>query len=136
MRKVILHITVLAALGAAATAAAAPPSVQVLIRHQMRGCHTWAIGTGAYKATQHLVTAPGTTLQFTDNDVMPHRLVQVSGPKVALRTPGMNTPGAHASLRLTSKGTYVFKTKAGDDWMSGMETVGPDNVLKLVVVVK
>jgi plastocyanin len=82
------------------------------------------------------VAAPGTTLQFTDNDVMPHQLVQVSGPKVALRTPSMNKPGAHASLRLGSKGTYVFKTKAGDDWMSGMKTVGPDNVLKLVVVVR
>ena len=33
-------------------------------------------------------------------------------------------------------GTYALKTKAGEDYMAGVKTVGEDNVLKLKVIVK
>src|SRR3954453_15687414 len=65
---------VLAALAAALTAAsalAAPPSYQVQIRHQLKGCHTWSISGGAFKGKQALTAVPGTQLTFIDNDVMP-----------------------------------------------------------------
>jgi hypothetical protein len=42
---------------------------------------------------------------------------------------------AQAKVFFAKKGTYRFKTKAGEDYMSGMKTVGPDNVLRLTVVV-
>ena len=125
-----------AAATTAASAVAAPPSVQVVIRHQMRGCHAWALNGGAYRPTQRLRTSPGTILTFTDDDVMPHRLVQLSGPRVTIRAANMHTPGATASLQVFAKGTYVFRTRAGEDYMPGMKTIGEDNVLRLVVTVR
>ena len=130
---------VLAAVTAALTAAsaqAAPPQYQVLIRHQVHGCHAWSIAGGPFKATQFLRTAPGTQLTFIDNDVMPHTLFQLSGPKATLTTPNMHKPGADSTVQLFAKGRYVFGTKAGEDYMDGMKTVGPDNNLRIVVVVR
>ena len=120
----------------AASAGAAPPSVQVLIRHQVKGCHAWSVGNNAFAATQRLSVAPGTMFTFTDNDVMPHQLVQLSGPKLTLHGVNMHMMSARASIQLFAKGRYVFKTKAGEDYMNGVKTIGEDNVLKLIVTVK
>ena len=78
----------------------------------------------------------GTMLTFTNNDVMPHTLVQRSGPVVKMRTPRMAKMAARTTIFLGMPGKYVFSTKAGEDYMSGIKTIGPDNVLKLVVIVK
>ena len=137
MRRYIVLLAIGAATVLAGSAAAAPPSVQILIHHQVKGCHSWAIGTGGvYKATQHLTAVPGTKVTVTDSDLMPHLLYQVSGPRVTLHTPNMTKANAQASFKLLATGTYVFKTKAGEDWVKGVVTKGEDNVLKLVVVVK
>jgi hypothetical protein len=50
----------------------------------------------------------------------------------------MHTVGARATLQLFAKGRYVFGTKAGEDYknMKVGETIGEDNVLKLIVTVK
>jgi hypothetical protein len=47
----------------------------------------------------------------------------------------MKHMGATAYVGFPTKGTYVFTTKAGEDYMSGVKTIGEDNVLKLVVTV-
>ncbi len=138
----MLRMLVLLATGAAtltvlaASATAAPPSVQVLIRHQLHGCHAWSVDGDAFRPTQRLRTSPGAILAFTDDDVMPHRLVQLAGPKVTLRTADMSTMGATASVQLFEKGRYVFTTKPGEDYMNGVDTIGADNVLRLVVLVR
>jgi hypothetical protein len=142
-----------AAFGAAVAttaSAATPPSHAVVIRHQVRGCHTWSVDGGAYRATQSLVVRRGSWLTITNNDVMPHQLVKTSGPAVlftAVKTPmGMGIMGtfapsmlAHmgATVKVTFRhpGVYRFKTRAGEDYMKGMETIGEDNVLQLVVTV-
>src|SRR3954453_11516657 len=138
MRRMLALLAIGAAtVSALATSAgAAPPSVQVLIRHQVRGCHSWSVNSNAYTATQRLTVAPGTKFTFTDNDVMPHQLVQLSGPTLRLHGAKMHTMGAQASLQLLTKGHYVFGTKVGEDYMKGVKTTGEDNVLKLVVTVK
>lgn len=136
MRRFIVLLTIGAATVLAGSAAAATPSVQISIHHQVKGCHAWAIGNGPFRATQHLAAARGTTVTVTDSDLMPHLLFQVSGPKVSLHTPNMSKPDAQASFKLLTRGTYVFKTKAGEDWVKGVKTVGEDNVLKLIVVVR
>jgi hypothetical protein len=128
-------IVLLAVAGAFASTASASPSTSIMIRHQVKGCHAWSIANGPYAASLQLTARPTTTLTFTDNDVMPHQLVQLSGPKATLVTPNMRKPGAHASVQLLGKGRYVFRTKAGEDYMPGMKTVGEDNVLRLVVIV-
>lgn len=138
MRRLLALLAISAATvsALAASAGAAPPSVQVVIRHQMRGCHTWSVDNNAYAAVQRLTVAPGTMFTFTDNDVMPHRLFLLSGPKVVLHGANMHTMGAHASTQLVAKGRYVFRTRAGEDYMQGMTTIGEDNVLRLIVTVK
>ena len=119
-------------------AVAAPKSATLTIRHQMKGCHSWAFTGGAWQGTQSITLARGAKLTVIDNDVMPHKLVQLSGPTAKLNMPAMKHMGAQASLIFGKAGSYVFGTKAGEDYasMSGMKTIGTDNVLRLVVTVK
>jgi plastocyanin len=116
--------------------AAASSTVTVTIRHQTVGCHAWAIGTGAYKATQAVTVKAGTSLRFVDNDVMPHQIIEVGGRKLALRGSHLSKMGANMAVKLLKPGTYVFGTKAGEDYTKGIVTKGEDNVLRLVVTVK
>ena len=68
---------------------------------------------------------------------MPHKLLRVSGPSFSLpKTANMNHAGATTSLRFTRAGVYRFATKAGEDYMKGIKTVGEDNVLRLAVTVR
>jgi hypothetical protein len=117
-------------------AVAAPKSATLTIRHQMKGCHSWAFPGGAWSATQSITLARGAKLTVIDNDVMPHKLVQLSGPQAKLTTPAMNHMGAQATVVFNKAGNYVFGTKAGEDYTSGIKTIGEDNVLRLVVTVK
>jgi len=126
-----------ALLTAGISAAAAPSNASLLIRHQMRGCHTWSVNGGAFKATQSTTLRKGGWLSVTDNDVMPHTLVLTSGPALTIRGAKLSHMGASLKVRLTKPGVYHFTTRAGDDYpsMEGMKTIGEDNVLKLTVVV-
>jgi hypothetical protein len=136
--RISLGLVALAAAAALATAAVAAPSAATLtIRHQTKGCHTWAFTGGQWKATQAITLARGAKLTVIDNDVMPHKLVQVSGPTAKLSTPAMRHMSARATVVFTKAGKYVFRTKAGEDYpsMSNVKTIGEDNVLRLVVTV-
>jgi hypothetical protein len=119
----------------AGSAFAHSPQSTLTIRHQMRGCHAWSFNGGVYKASLKINVARGTALKVIDNDVMPHKLIQLAGPKAKLIAPAMNHMSAQAKVVFAKKGTYRFKTKAGEDYMAGMKTVGPDNVLRLTVTV-
>jgi hypothetical protein len=137
MRRFIALLAICAAtVTALAATAAASPNANILIRHQTVGCHSWSVNGNAFAASQKLVVHPKTTLSFKNTDVMPHQLIQLSGPKVSFSTPAMNKAGAHASFRVLKKGTYVFGTKAGEDWIKGVVTKGEDNVLRLTVIVR
>lgn len=135
-------ITAIAAL-AAALVLAAPASSHaggpvLIIRHQMRGCHAWSLGlSGAAKVSQTVWLKQGVHLGIGNNDVMPHRLVQVAGPRVSLpEGASMSSIGAMVEVRFPRAGVYRFTTKAGEDYSNGMHTVGPDNTLKLRVIVR
>lgn len=125
--------TIVIAFGVAGTALAAPNNATLVIKHQTHGCHTWSLDGTTWNASQKLTIARGGVLTVVDNDVMPHTLIQVSGPKAA--TTGMRMGHMHAAAHVAfpARGTYVFKTKAGEDYMPGIKTVGEDNVLRLVV---
>jgi len=133
-------LSVLAVAGASLLlAATASPraGTTLTIRHQLRGCHSWSVNGGAYKPSQYLALARGASLTIVNNDVMPHRLVQVSGP--ALRLPpsaNMNHSAATTHLTFAKTGVYVFRTKAGEDYMKGVKTIGKDNFLLLEVTVR
>lgn len=130
----------LAALSALVVTAAAPAggAGTVTIRHQMRGCHSWAFNSGPFKPSLSVDVKVGTVLRFTNNDVMPHKLIQAAGPKVRLTHSNMPKMASSATVRLTQKGVYRFTTKAGEDysWARSMKTSGEDHVLLLTVRVK
>jgi plastocyanin len=130
----------LAALSALVVTAGAPASGAgtVTIRHQMRGCHSWAFNSGPFKPSLSVNVEAGTVLRFTNNDVMPHKLIQAAGPKMRLTHSNMLKMGSSATVRLTQKGVYRFTTKAGEDysWARSMKTSGEDHVLLLTVRVK
>jgi len=121
----------------AGSAFAGSPQATLTIRHQMRGCHAWSFNGAAYKPSLKITVARGTALKVIDNDVMPHKLIQLAGPKARLTAPAMNHMSAQAKIIFAKKGTYRFTTKAGEDYpmMGEMKTVGKDYVLRLAVVV-
>ena len=136
MFKHMLIAITAAALLAAGTAAAAPTqSASLVIRHQVRGCHSWAINGGTFKASQTLTLARGGQLTIRNNDVMPHKLVKLSGPALTFGPAGMSHMGAGLKLKFTHAGVYRFTTKPGEDYpmMAPPKTVGDDNVLRLTV---
>lgn len=109
----------------------------IMIRHQMRNCHTWSFANGPFKASLKIRVDQDATIRFVNNDMMPHRLVQLAGPKAIIMKPSMNHMGAVAVLMFPGKGVYKFKTKFGEDYGGmDMKTLGKDNVLRLTVVVK
>lgn len=133
-----LMLTGLVALALVGSAFAAPRSATLRIRHQMHGCHSWSFDGSAWKASQAITLSRSGTLTVVDNDVMPHTLVQLSGPRAALTKAAMGHMGATAKVRFPARGTYVFKTRAGEDYpmMKNIKTIGEDNVLRLVVTVR
>ncbi len=130
-------------------APAAPPNhASLVIRHQTRGCHSWALNNGAYQTSETVVISRHGSISVTNNDVMPHKLVKTSGPAVvytrisagtAMGLMGTFPPAMlahmHAATKITfaRSGLYRFTTKAGEDYMTGIRTVGDDNVLRLTV---
>ena len=152
---VLLAVTLTGAgLATVTTAASSPPlgSATVLIRHQVAHCHAWSVNGGPFGATQHLSLQRGGTITFMNTDVMPHRLIQLAGARVAMRNgttmpmgarmhgpvaPGaMNHMAATTSITLARPGVYRFRTRAGEDYMAGIKTTGEDNVLTLTVTVQ
>jgi hypothetical protein len=123
--------------GSPAKAPATPATTSLMITHIVKGCHTWAVGAGtpvAPSTTLHV--APSTTVVITNNDVMPQVLKSVSAPGAVLTTPAMNRPGAKSTVALPKRpGVYTFTTKPGEDYAKGIKTTGPDNTLKLKVIV-
>ena len=134
-KRIAVGALALAVAGVLAGSAFGHSPKTVTIRHQMRGCHSWSFAGGAYNASLKVKLDRDTALVFVDNDVMPHKLVLLSGPKVSLTTPSMRHMGAKAVAIFHKAGLYKFTTKPGEDYMKGMKTIGPDNVLRLTVVV-
>jgi len=134
--KWMLTTTVVAAFLVAASAQASS-STSVVIRHQMRGCHAWSVNGGTYKASQVVRITRGTSITFTNNDVMRHTLIQTKGAKVVLSHAKMGHMGATAKVSFSKAGVYKFKTSFGEDYpgMTGMKTIGEDKNLKLTVTV-
>ena len=134
MRGLIATVAV-AALALASVASASAPRASIVIRHQMHGCHTWAVNGSPFKAALSVKLARGTVAVVTNNDVMPHKLVKVSGPALTLTSANMNHAGATMHVKFAKAGVYTFMTKAGEDYMKGVKTTGEDNVLTMKVVV-
>ena len=153
-RTIMMTAAVVGAVGAftsAGVAAGSSNSASLVIRHQVKGCHEWSLNGGSYGVTKTVRLSRGGTLSITDNDMMPHQLIKLSGPAINERLvkPGspsmgkMKAPyaaglmphmGAVVNVKFTKPGTYRLRTKSLEDYMP-IKTVGEDNVLRVTVVV-
>lgn len=142
--------TLFAAVLVAPSSAAAPPgSASILIRHQLRGCHTWSLNGGAYRAELDVRLARGGTLTIMNTDLMVQKLIRERGPAVGMKTishdhmkmvglhritgPGvMNHMGAVLKVTFPRAGTYRFRSEDLGDYFE-LKTAGEDNELQLVV---
>jgi plastocyanin len=135
IRAAGLAVAALSAVLVSSALAAPTNSATLTIRHQMRGCHTWSFDSGASKASLAITLKRGTVMKVVNNDVMPHKLLVIAGPKAKLTTPAMNRMSAVAHVTFTKAGVYKLTTRPGEDYpgMKGMKTIGKDNVLRLTV---
>jgi hypothetical protein len=135
--------------GALAVVALAAPPAQgwLTIRHQVHGCHSWSLNGGPDAPDQAVAIRLGGSITVTNDDVMPHELIETSGaPVVYARVAGggfsrlktfppamLARLGATSTITFAKVGVYRFTTKPGDGFMPNIKTVGPDNVLRLTV---
>jgi plastocyanin len=132
----ILPAVAVAGALAASTAAAPPTQHHVTIRHQVQHCHAWSVDGGPFAAHVDVSLRTGGALTLTNNDVMPHRVIERSGPHAVFHgTASLSHMGASTKVTFPRAGVYRFTTKAGEDYMKGVKTVGEDNVLTMKVVV-
>ena len=141
---------------AAASAAGAPPSASLQISHFVRGCHSWSLNGGPYRAHQVVHLARGASLRVTNDDLMVQDLVQASGPRarmalvrqshmgkmhMTMQMEGKPSPyamahmGAQVEVTFPAAGTYRFRLIDRGDYFDNIHTVGPDNEPTLTVYV-
>lgn len=144
-------VAALVAALASSTSAAAPKSGALVIRHQLRGCHSWSLNGGPYGVGQVVHLSRGGSLTVTNNDLMAQELVQTSGPAVEMALVQQSHMGAMprmqmgkagrytmghmgAVLRTTfaQAGVYRFKLVDRGDYVE-VKTAGPDHELSLTV---
>jgi hypothetical protein len=127
-------VTVAAALAAAALAAgqatAAKPPKVVEIMHFVRGCHVFMTNE---KPTLTLKLKKGDRIKLVDHDVMDFDVAQTAGPRVPIADPRLR----RSELRLLvfrKAGVYRFQaTNVQTSAEVGVQTLGPDNTLRLIV---
>ncbi len=122
------------ATGMMGSTASAPASRKLTIQHVRKGCHVWSNGKTT-SPTMRLSLGRGGRLSILNQDVDAHQLLQLSGPtKLHLGGPMMMNHGT--TIAFAKRGVYRLKTKTVEmPGMAEVETIGPDNTLRLVVTV-
>ncbi|MGH2936097.1 MAG: cupredoxin domain-containing protein, partial [Gaiellaceae bacterium] len=95
------------------TSAPAPQNAALVIRHQTAHCHAWSFNGSGYAADQGAQLKVGDSITVTNNDVMSHQLVELSGPAATITTSAMGRPGATSQITFSKPGTYLLGTKPG-----------------------
>jgi plastocyanin len=113
--------------------ATAPQNAAVVIRHQKAHCHAWSFNGSGYAADQTAQLKVGASITVKNNDVMSHKLVELSGPAATITTAAMNKSGATSQITFSKPGTYLLGTKPGEDYTKGIVTTGADNVLRMQI---
>jgi plastocyanin len=113
--------------------ATAPQNAAVVIRHQKAHCHAWSFDGSGYAADQTAQLKVGASITVKNNDVMSHKLVELSGPAATITTAAMNKSGATSQITFSKPGTYLLGTTPGEDYTKGIVTTGADNVLRMQI---
>lgn len=151
MKRLLVAAPLVALVVGAGTSPAATQakSGSIVIRHQLRACHTWSLNGGPYRPSLDVRLARGASLTITNNDPMVHKLVQEGGQRAGMRTIAhdhmrmiglhkitgrgvMNHMGAALQVTFPRAGVYRFTTKDLGDYFE-LEEVGEHNHLMLVV---
>ena len=141
LRRRVRHLALGAAFafavvaGSVGIAAAASPVVRLSIVHTVHGCHVW-VSTKVLGPSATITVSPGTRLVIKPACPMDFDFVQIRGPAARARQPA-DRPRKHPRSFSEKPGVYrltVKNVQAPAD--VGLQTLGPDNVLVLTVVVR
>lgn len=102
------------------------------IQHVRDGCHVWS-KSGRQASSLRLSLIRGARLQVLNRDLVPHQLVQVAGPNLALQ--GHMMIGKTQLITFKQPGVYLFKDRVVEMGPMNVKTIGPDNMLRLTVFV-
>lgn len=126
-------VAIAVAVGTVGGAAAASHTVRLSIIHFVSGCHVWSTNK---KPTAALKVKRGTALVIRISCPMDFSFKQTAGPKVAL---GNRVSHAGTARRIVFRkpGLYRFTVRnLQSSEQVGLQTLGPDNTLRLIVRVR
>ncbi|HVC87824.1 MAG TPA: hypothetical protein VNC40_10420 [Gaiellaceae bacterium] len=117
------------------TTAAPVKAVELAIVHTVHGCHIWQTTRNLGAATT-LTLKRGGRITLRVSCPMDFKLAQLRGPKLVLGNPVLHT-GTQRSVTFPRNGVYVISaTNLQTSAEVGLQTLGPDNVLRLTVTVR
>lgn len=135
-----LTLVLLAALGLLAApggaAVAASPTLRAAIVHTLRGCHVWSIAGKPPAPDAAVMVKRGMRLAIRVSCPMDFEVVKVRGPALALG-PARFYAGTTRTIVFRKPGTYRLRARnVQSSEQVGLQTLGPDNVPTLTVVVR
>lgn len=135
--KRLALLLVLGAAGTLAPAALASPTVRLAIVHVVQGCHVWGtVDSKPLGPTRTIVLKRGAHLEVRINCPMSFDFSQLSGPKLRLGSP-RTYAGTARTITFDRAGIYRLQAvNVESSEQMGMATLGPDNVLHLIVRVR
>jgi hypothetical protein len=130
MRRVIIALAALVAGLVAVQVGAARPATVLEIKHHFRGCHVFS--TNDLPA----ITArlrKGDRIKLVDHDPMDFEITQTAGPRIPLADPQLRRSEVRL-LVFRKVGLYRFRaTNVQSSEELGLQTLGPDNTLTIVI---
>jgi len=134
----------MSAMSSGTMASASLVTQKLTIRHTQKGCHVWSDGkTTGPMMRLHLKR--GQKLSILDMAVDAHQMMEfagpmhlrMGGPMMTNRSMTLAFSKSSMTLAFSKKGVYRLGTKTVEMPGGGMDikTVGPDNQLRLVVIV-
>jgi hypothetical protein len=73
-------------------------AASLVIQHTSAGCHNWSLNGSALATHQIARLQHGNGITVTDDDVMPHELIQTAGPAAQMAGMEMGTMGAQSTV--------------------------------------
>lgn len=138
MRRLALILLAAVALVAApgGAAVAASPTLRAAIVHTLRGCHVWSIAGKPPAPAVAVTVKRGTRLAIRVSCPMDFDVAKVRGPALALG-PARFYAGTTRTIVFRRPGTYRLRARnVQSSEQAGLQTLGPDNVPTLTVVVR
>ena len=135
-RLCLVTVAAVAAAAAPTGAAAASPTIRLVIAHVAQHCHVWRKSGKSLGASASFTVHRGTRLVIRADYPMDFDYVQTRGPKVPLGNPRTFAGGSRV-LVFRKAGIYRFTaTNVQTPEERGLVTLGETNTLTLTVVVR